>query len=141
MYKVGKLLHTNITRLSGHHISWRGVFWFLCVQQNLNQLYNCCYTRCTLQDVVPARIVLLVTLCLVLINMFNSTTSVSIPHHINILYSFHLIHFIAVVYLNQKVCMYLSKLTSYFYAAPFRCVFDDTKKNRRECSFDVDNLY
>ena len=27
-----------------------------------------------LQDVVPARIVLLVTLCLVLINMFNSTT-------------------------------------------------------------------
>ena len=26
------------------------------------------------QDIVPARIVLLVTLCLVLINMFNSTT-------------------------------------------------------------------
>ena len=31
-----------------------------------------------LQDVVPARIVLLVTLCLVLINMFNFTTWV--PH-------------------------------------------------------------
>ena len=28
-----------------------------------------------LKDVVPARIVLLVTLCLVLINMFNSTTT------------------------------------------------------------------
>ena len=27
-----------------------------------------------IQDIVPARIVLLVTLCLVLINMFNSTT-------------------------------------------------------------------
>ena len=71
-------------------------------------------------------------------------------HHVSILtISIFHIHtsriryslFIAVVYLNQKVCMYLSKLTSYFYAAPFRCVFDDTKKNRRECSFDADNLY
>ena len=32
---------------------------------------NC---SCSFQDIVPARIVLLVTLCLVLINMFNSTT-------------------------------------------------------------------